>query len=378
MGNKDSPELTLCFLLMTALCFEAVTIEKVLYFSSESLSWEEARLYCQQNHIDLVTWNTVDRFWLAYLLKEFKVQQIWIGLHRDSEDDSAWKWINLKTGKGISGDNVSQTINWDGGQQSEHCAFVSETDQMWYSNRCSSEYNFYCSVGNTIQYHKHTLSWYNAFQYCQGNMSDLATITKNNTNSFKKTGWIGLYRKGGETWSWTGVLSSDYRNWAPKQPLNLDCASFDPVTQKCRSSECSEKSQFACSDDNLVLVKENKTWEDALNHCQSIETPCSGVSGPCTYQHKLLSLEQLSDYNYVRDRIYRATTDEVWIGLRFLGGEWWWMNGKKLEDHEILPGCPSQWKHCGTLSKHDTNNWIIRDCSERRNFICYRYKAGYV
>ncbi|XP_044063669.1 macrophage mannose receptor 1-like [Siniperca chuatsi] len=367
MGNKNSPELTLSFLLMAALCLEASITETIIYYPAEKMNWTEARLFCQKKHTDLVTWD-LERFWQDEWLEE-----VWIGLLRDPEKDSVWKWINLKSGEGVSGDDVSQSSNWADGQQSSYCAVVTD-DLMWNSTNCSSTYYFHCSVGNTMQYHKSNLNWYHASQYCQNKTSELATITETNTNSLKKSGWIGLYRKAGKTWSWIGDSASEYRNWAPGQPLTADCASFDPVTKKWHSNACSKELQLACYDDNLVMVNENKTWEDALRHCRDMETPCVDSLRPCIYHHQLLSLQDLSDYGYVRDRLYRATTDEVWTGLRFVGGEWWWVNGQKPEDQGMLPDCPSKWKHCGTMSKYNTDNWIIRDCSERRNFICHRRK----
>lgn len=60
------------------------------------MTWTEARLYCQRNHIDLVTWKAVNKSWLAKFLVEIRVGQIWIGLLRDPENDSVWKWINVK------------------------------------------------------------------------------------------------------------------------------------------------------------------------------------------------------------------------------------------------------------------------------------------
>ncbi|CAB1420308.1 unnamed protein product [Pleuronectes platessa] len=198
MGNKSSLELTLCFLLTTALCLEAAHIKITVYCPPEKMTWTEARRYCQRNHIDLVTWNTVDRVWLI----------------------------------------------------------------------------------------------------------------------------------------------------------------------------CSEELQPVCYDDNLVLVKKNKTWEQALQHCKAMTTPCADSPESCVYTYKVLSLHNRRDYDYVRERIYRATTDEVWIGLRYLGGQWVWLNGEEPDHQGMLPECPSQLNNCGTLSKHGTNHWPTRDCSERRNFIC--------
>ncbi len=155
-------------------------------------------------------------------------------------------------------------------------------------------------------------SWYNASDYCREINSDLATITQTttDTNQHKESGWIGLQRVGGETWRWIGP-TSEYRNWAPGEPLTADCAAFDTVTQKFHSNACSAKLLSICSDDNLILVKENKTWEEAMMHCQSMTSTCFHPSGPCMYTHNLLSLDNLSNFNYVRDRIYRATTHEV-------------------------------------------------------------------
>ncbi|KAM4581012.1 uncharacterized protein PAE49_005677 [Odontesthes bonariensis] len=256
MGKNSRPEFMLPLLLMTALCLEA-NIELTIFNPGQTLDWNAARLYCQRNHVDLVTWDVVDSDWLAENFRE-KGDYFWIGLHRDQ--GLIWKWINVKTGEGLSGDDVAQ-------------------DEIW---------------------------------------SDIDLIG--------------------------------------------DCGLFKPVTKKWYQSKCDREYQFLCYDDNLVVVNENKTWEDALSHCREMTTPSK--------QYDLLSLTSPLN-SYVSERIYRATTDEVWIGLRFLGEEWWWLDGEALNNGEMLPACPTMWKYCGAVSQNDTINWINRDCSERKNFICY-------
>ncbi|XP_072249427.1 lymphocyte antigen 75-like [Leuresthes tenuis] len=263
MGKNSSPEFMLPLLLMTALCLEA-NVRITILSSSERLSWNDARLFCQKNHVDMVTWDIVGSDWLA---KQFgdESNNFWIGLHRDPVQNNVWKWINVTTGEGLSGDDVAQEVNW-----------------------------------STI---------------------DLV---------------------GG------------------------NCGSFSPMTKELHKSKCVREYRFFCYDDNLVVVNENKTWEDALSHCREMSTPSK--------QYDLLSLTR-SVNSYVSKRIYRAATDEVWSGLRFLGGEWWWSDGTELNHGEKLPACPTMWKHCGTVPKYDAINWITRDCSERKNFICYYKNA---
>ncbi|MEQ2222621.1 hypothetical protein ILYODFUR_028222 [Ilyodon furcidens] len=186
--------------------------------------------------------------------------------------------------------------------------------------------------------------------------------------------WIGLHRdpKQPLVWRWINVKTgegltgddvSESRNWALRQQFGASCGSYNTLSKKWQSTLCITELPVICFADNLVVVNKNKTWEDALNHCREMSTASS--------KYGLLSITNSSDYSYVSNRIYRATTEEVWTGLRFLGGEWWWSDGETLDHQGMLPDCPSQWEHCGTMSKYNTANWITRDCSERRNFICY-------
>lgn len=139
---------------------------------------------------------------------------------------------------------------------------------------------------------------------------NLITVTESNAGSIKSSGWIGLEVRTGNKWSWSGGMKSDYRNWAAKEPALDNCVLYKEIRHAFHAKDCARKHAVVCQDDNLVLVEENKTWEGALNHCRHIDKPCERSPNSCTYKYNLLSLQD-SDYQYVRDRIYRATTDEV-------------------------------------------------------------------
>ncbi|XP_038144323.1 macrophage mannose receptor 1-like [Cyprinodon tularosa] len=261
MVKKGRSELMLLILFMLVFWLEA-KIPKTITIPSQTLTWHLARKYCQDNYIDMVTWDTVDMDLLTDWLVSQSHERVWIGLHEDPEHPSIWRMIDVRTGNGLTGDDVSNSTNWASPPQSgASCGSYSTTDRKWHS------------------------------------------------------------------------------------------------------TVCSERLKWMCYDDKLVLVKENKMWEDAMNHCKGM----SSESNKCD----LVSMSGSSDFNYVRNRIYGATSDQVWIGLRFLGGEWWWSDGEMLEQEATLPGCPSKWKHCGTVSNHNKENWITRDCSEKRNFMCH-------
>lgn len=188
---------------------------------------------------------------------------------------------------------------------------VLDDNLMWRTKACQKQYPFYCTSGNIIQYHETRLHWDNASNSCQSDGMNLATVTEHNTGRINSSGWIGLELRD-ERWKWSGGMTSHYRNWAAGEPLPENCVVFNEVRNLFQAKDCAMKFAPVCQDDNLVLVKENKTWEEALHHCRSIGNPCKGSSGACTYnyQYNLLNLLH-SERHYVRGRIDRATTDEV-------------------------------------------------------------------
>lgn len=93
MGNKIRFELTLCFLLMAGFFLEAVIKTKIFVYDT-AMNWTEARVLCQERHVNMISWYTLNKHRVikAYM----KRTPIWIGLVRDPEDATAWKWINYK------------------------------------------------------------------------------------------------------------------------------------------------------------------------------------------------------------------------------------------------------------------------------------------
>ncbi|XP_026234422.1 E-selectin-like [Anabas testudineus] len=129
------------------------------------------------------------------------------------------------------------------------------------------------------------------------------------------------------------------------------------------TQSCSARYPFICFTDNLVLVKENKTWEEALEYCKALTSP--------TYSpYQLVSVQPGDDFSYMWNRVMEADTDEVWTGLRFLAGNWMWINGADMLFSD-LPLCPLNGQNCGAFSKNDTDSLETRDCLEKKNFLCY-------
>ncbi|KAG7242434.1 hypothetical protein INR49_022823 [Caranx melampygus] len=224
---------------------------------------------------------------------------------------------------------------------------------------------YYDSEDNyRLRFIPQTKTWSEAQQFCRTQYSDLATI-RYSGDLLWVSGlqdfmvWTGLHRDG-RTWKWTKGRS-EYRRWAVNEPgTNGNCVSVSSQSHLMWTQSCSARFPFICYSDNVILVKENKTWEEALEHCRALNA-----------QYELVSVVPGTEHDFVMTKVTPANTEEVWIGLRYLAGGWLWVNGANVL-YPDLPICPGFGQHCGALIKNNTGGVEARDCTERKNFLCYR------
>ncbi|KAK7912606.1 hypothetical protein WMY93_012817 [Mugilogobius chulae] len=94
--------------------------------------------------------------------------------------------------------------------------------------------------------------------------------------------WIGLYHNG-EAWKWSNGASSDYRKWTggsdPGPVHGSDsCVVVSSQTKTMSVQSCSEAFPFLCFRDNLVLLEEKMSWEEALEACGNISSKHNSTS----------------------------------------------------------------------------------------------------
>ncbi|CAI5671913.1 unnamed protein product [Oreochromis niloticus] len=81
--------------------------------------------------------------------------------------------------------------------------------------------------------------------------------------------------------------------------------------------------------DKLILIKENKTWEEALDYCR-------------TFYRSLVSITNPQEQGRVQDKAKNASSPFVWLGLRYSStlGLWFWINDQLV--------CYEKWSKNGT------------------------------
>ncbi|XP_053497940.1 galactose-specific lectin nattectin-like [Ictalurus furcatus] len=211
------------------------------------------------------------------------------------------------------------------------------------------------------------LNWTDAQNRCKQNNSNLAVITTDEENQRVinvggefASGWIGMYRSknGSDIWLWNDGEQSFFFNWKVYQPDNFNhnenCVQI--TSGGWNDNFCGRAMPFYCYK-ILVLVNEKKTWEEALHYCRMSYTGLASLSSETQLQLAEMESNQ-------------TQTDSVWTGLRFLDGNWLWVNKDPLGDLVSLPSCPAPPYRCGARNTK-THVWENRDCNEKLNFFCY-------
>lgn len=216
--------------------------------------------------------------------------------------------------------------------------------------------------------HKKGVTWHQAQWLCRYYYRDLATVSTaeehqrivNITNNYE-TSWIGLYRadKNTNTWMWSDGEQAAFLKWKSSWLTSYfqtqHCAALDAGYWVNFDCDSVVKSYYCYR--LLILVNENKTWEEALQYCATNYTGLASL----TYETQLFQAKK---------ELALSQTVHVWTGLRFMDGKWFWLNGKAPETLASLPSCPARLYRCGALNI-TTSIWENQDCNKKLNFLCY-------
>ncbi|KAK3569759.1 hypothetical protein QTP86_004187 [Hemibagrus guttatus] len=244
------------------------------------------------------------------------------------------------------------------------------------------------SVAIIIEYSYHHnndyINWNHARFYCRIHYKDLATLNTSKDYQLiaevekpNLSGWIGLYRENvaNNIWKWSDGQLPTLVNWETGWPLVSSSAAKKNcsilLNGRFKNDPCDVNHPFYCYR-HLILVNESKTWEKALQYCNIIYTG-------------LAALPFVNQVLRAKEELKLSQTDSVWTGLRFINGNWFWLNGEPIDTGNpngtllSLPECPAKPYCCGAFNTK-TNIWENRDCNETLNFLCwiteYRHKMA--
>ncbi|KAK1889602.1 Aggrecan core protein [Dissostichus eleginoides] len=248
------------------------------HFIPEGNSWDEARSYCREHFTDLAT--VSDMRDVERLTNSSQTTDAWIGLRSINERDiKEWHW-SLPGEKYIPTEcNPGCAPEWNthepnnGGVNPENCVAITSS-KKWYDIRCSESPKRFICYNETGQQKYFVIdelkNWLQAQSYCREHQTDLISgITQ--IKEFNDHGsshlWIGLFR---EIWSWSDGKNVSFRNWDPDSFVDVaskTCAMTTP-NGKWSSDTCTDEKPFYCYDDKVILIKESKTWDEALTYCR--------------------------------------------------------------------------------------------------------------
>uniref|UniRef100_A0A8C1RB77 C-type lectin domain-containing protein n=2 Tax=Cyprinus carpio TaxID=7962 RepID=A0A8C1RB77_CYPCA len=370
---SEMERITLMSVLLTVVLSSS---PRQYHFVNQKKNWTEAQRYCREKYTDLVTINDMnEQNDIKQLLQREKISadRVWIGL----QDTWIWSLNNSDFYRG----NESQFRKWHPTQPSGdgNCVYMNN-DGQWHDDQCATTRHFICYNGSSkgfvpVQEEK---SGTEAQNYCRQNHTDLASVRNESENNqiqniinqsltSPNQAWIGLY----SSWVWSDNSNFIFKHWKTDEPNTRDgrnsiCVSTGISDERWTDERCSDQHLFVCYDDKLVLIRENKTWTEALRHCRDRDMD-------------LVSVDSEQMQRWVMDVTSRASSDHVWLGLRHACALrfWFWVNGQTVCYNQWAPDYDTGLNDCdktvrsGVIRTCD-NRWVSRPETDRYNFICIK------
>ncbi|XP_072553634.1 C-type mannose receptor 2-like isoform X2 [Paramormyrops kingsleyae] len=375
--------LLLKFLLISEFHSHCSSLSHPYHFVNINLTWTDAQAYCRENYTDLATIDNMKEMKrLIESVGSDYTGQAWIGLKKGTS--WRWHWSSAEGETGYTNWEASQPDDWD---NKEYCTEFKDSG-VWNDISCSSQtdkWYFFCytaptckdginSTWNFTLINQH-MNWSSAQNYCRHSYTDLATVRNKEDNDLihkmVTSGiqpWIGLFN---DTWEWSDLSNSSFRNWKIGQNDNQkNTCALAQVTWPGTwdMTPCDEKHPFICYDDNLILVNSNMTWNEALNYCR-------------TNYSDLVSVHNEEIQYWVSRRAEKASTEHVWLGLRFSCSLnfWFWVSAENVCYQNWAPNNISNNNFCGNtgaVQSKDPHYWVSLPETKELNFICTKIQAG--
>ncbi|XP_038132788.1 C-type mannose receptor 2-like [Cyprinodon tularosa] len=293
--------------------------------------------------------------------------EAWIGLYDQRDGIRTWYWS-------LPGVEFNEA-NWNEGEPNdiitENCGFINTI--KWGDISCNRKLFFLCYKKNKTSEKffliEEEKTWLEAQSYCRDKHTDLSSgLDQLNDDQLKdvlpknKNVFIGLFR---DTWRWSDGSSFSFRHWNlmfnDEKYNSGQCAMtvFDDGG-RWKNEDCTAKKPFICYDDNMILIQENKTWEEALRYCR-------------THYRDLVTISNLDEQRSVQQETQFASSPFVWMGLHYACtlDVWFWVTDEVL----IFENWASELKidDCdmsGAMQQEGEHKWVKENVSEKFNFIC--------
>uniref|UniRef100_A0A087X337 C-type lectin domain-containing protein n=1 Tax=Poecilia formosa TaxID=48698 RepID=A0A087X337_POEFO len=360
--------------LMAQCCFMDCQLYQ-FYYNNEAKTWTEAQQYCRENHTDLVTVTNMKDMKRLINISAGDQSGAWIGLYDQTHGNRTWCWSlpGVEFDESETKWNTGEPTDYGNQVTHENCVMVNK-NLKWIDTSCRNQHNFLCSdeTNTTHKYHliKEKKSWQEAQSYCREKHTDLISGTKQLQdeevkklmNSTSDSSYIGLFR---DTWRWSDGSSFSFRHWNKNfnnpETNSGQCAmtKFDGEG-RWTNVNCGNTKPFICYDDELILIKENKTWEDALDHCRG-------------HHHDLVTITNMDDQKRVQEEAKEASTGYVWMGLSYACtlDLWFWVSDEVVSyQNWALGGAMDDCDMSGAMETGGNHQWFKRNDAEKFNFIC--------
>ncbi|XP_032427177.1 C-type mannose receptor 2-like [Xiphophorus hellerii] len=366
----------LLLLIWMSQCYAMICQLYQYHYINENKTWTEAQQYCRENHADLATVTNMKDMKRLINISAGDQSEAWIGLNDQTNGIRTWFWSL----PGVEF-NESET-NWSPGEPNDYrgmqnCGILWNY-LKWDDISCNENLYFLCynDSNSSKKFHliRENKNWTEAQSYCRENHTDLISGTKQlqdeevkkETSSVGRYTYIftGLFR---DTWRWSDGSSFSFRHWNLKfdnQRINSgQCAMtvFDDGG-RWKNENCTERKPFICYDDKVILIKENKTWKDALTYCRD----------PHHYDD-LVTITNMDDQRWIQEKTKNASTPFVWLGLRFncTLNFWFWVCKEMISyQNSTSAGWMNNCNTSGAMQAGGEHRWFQRNDTEELNFIC--------